>query len=712
MPKTLYFFLDFCFFSDKVIRYLKPYTTETMFIRKTNHQEKKTKKKYSTFKLVESVRTENGPRQKTILNLGSKFELPKEKWKDLANRINQILTKTIQHTFIEDSEEIIILAKRYSKEILKKQAQVIDVENCPPEEQSEFHEVDILSMKHDEVRTIGTEHVLLNMIQELELDKKLREMRFTKEQVQLAIGTIVNRAASPGSERSADNWLKGQSGLGDLIDFDFGKTSLYKMYKISDLLLAGKKPLEEYLAETEKNLFNLEETLILYDLTNTYFEGSARQNPKAKFGRSKEKRTDCPLVTMGLTLNGEGFPKKSDFFEGNASESKTLAMMIETMQDKSLTSKPVVVMDAGIATEDNILWLIENGYNYLVVSRKSKTSMPDGVETEVVKEEPNNTVEVAIVDVENHYYITDAAFQAKLSSLGILPETLKKLNKIDRGIFHDEKVFLRALKKALGKFELKKYRDLLLKTAKKPYNEKELYCFLEARAQKEQSMKTRIQKRFEVDLEHLRSGLIQKGRIKNYEKVTEKIGRLKEKYKGISSHYDFTIEKEKNGENASSIKWALREKKAEDRFSGVYCLRTSLQGLDEKNLWKTYIMLTEVEEAFRCMKSELGLRPVHHQLEHRVDGHLFITLLAYHLIHSIRFRLKQHGITDSWKTIRDRLSNQVRLTTSMKRKDGKIIYLRKSSEANTFQQKIYNALGVPLNPGKTEKTILTEKKNM
>ena len=128
--------------------------------------------------------------------------------------------------------------------------------------------------------------------------------------------------------------------------------------------------------------------------------------------------------------------------------------------------------------------------------------------------------------------------------------------------------------------------------------------------------------------------------------------------------------------------------------------------MGEEQLWKTWVMLTEVEDAFRCMKSELGLRPIHHQLEHRVDGHLFITLLAYHLIHGIRFRLKQNNINDSWTTVRDRLCTHVRLTTVMKRRDEKLIHLRKSSEADPYQQKIYDALGLSQNPGNIERTIL------
>ena len=548
--------------------------------------------------------------------------------------------------------------------------------------------------------------MLLNTLKELELDKKLEEIGFKKEQIQLAIGTIINRAASPSSERKADDWLENQSGLGDLLDFDFGKTSLYKLYNISDLLLKAKKPLEEHLAQKEKNLFDLEDTIILYDLTNTYFEGSAKQNPKAQFGRSKEKRTDCRLVTMGLTLNGEGFPKKSDFFAGNASESKTLAMMIESMRDKELSTQPIVIMDAGIATEENIIWLIENNFEYLVVSRKAKTSMPEGVETQVVKEKKDHIVEVAMKTVENQYYQAGTSYLERLYELEIPVEIIHNLKRLDGEFFQKESTFLSALKSVIDKDQLKSYRDLLVETAKKSYPEQELYCFSEARSQKEQSMKTRVQLRLEEDLSHLNSGLLKKGRVKNYDKVTEKVGRLKEKYKGISSFYSIDVQKEEKGENASAITWNLKEEKVKDRFSGVYCLRTSVKNMDAKSLWKTYTMLTEVEAAFRCMKSELGLRPVHHQREDRVDGHLFITLLAFHLIHCIRFRLKQHGIHESWITIRDRLFTQVRLTSSLKRKDGKMIHVRKSSEPNIFQQKIYKALGVSFNPGQIEKTIL------
>jgi len=117
-------------------------------------------------------------------------------------------------------------------------------------------------------------------------------------------------------------------------------------------------------------------------------------------------------------------------------------------------------------------------------------------------------------------------------------------------------------------------------------------------------------------------------------------------------------------------------------------------------------MLTDIEDAFRCMKSELGLRPIYHQKEVRCDGHILITLIAYHLLHTIRFKLRQMGVRFCWTTIRKQLSTQGRITTTMKREDGKIIRTRKSTKAEPSHQEIYDALNLPHHPGKTVKTIL------
>jgi len=131
------------------------------------------------------------------------------------------------------------------------------------------------------------------------------------------------------SELQTHDWLQSDTGLSELLGHDYGNTTLTRLYTLSNKLLKHQSALEAFLSDQEQSLFNLDRSIVLYDLTNTYFEEQCTQNPKAKFGRSKEKRKDCPLVTLGLVLDGDGFPLSSQVFPGNASEPATLAVMLD-----------------------------------------------------------------------------------------------------------------------------------------------------------------------------------------------------------------------------------------------------------------------------------------------------------------------------------------------------------------------------------------------
>jgi hypothetical protein len=159
-----------------------------------------------------------------------------------------------------------------------------------------------------------------------------------------------------------------------LIDVDFKGLSHMGLYRASDVLMHHRTAIEEHLFSSVQTLFTLEETVTLYDLTNTYFEGDAAANPKARYGRSKEKRTDCPLVTLGLVLDGSGFVRRSKTFAGNVSEGSTLATMLTGL---GAPQGALVIMDAGIATEANLVWLVEQGYRYLVVRRGGARQFDD-----------------------------------------------------------------------------------------------------------------------------------------------------------------------------------------------------------------------------------------------------------------------------------------------------------------------------------------------
>jgi hypothetical protein len=601
-----------------------------MFIRKTTHTDNKTGQGYCTYKLVESIRTERGPRQRTVLNLGADFSLPQEKWKEVADRIETIISG--QLSLLPVPEEIEQTAQRYAKKIIRRHGQRTPV---PAHEQNkaDFQTVDVNSLENEQIRSVGGESVVLATIKELELDNKLESLGFKRANIEAAIGVITARLLAPASEYATHIWLQNETALDDLMDTSFESLSQDRVYKVSDMLLKHKDAIETHLKNRERHLFNLDEKVLLYDLTNTFFEGSGKYNQKARFGVSKEKRTDCPLVTLALLMDSDGFPKKSQMFEGNISEAGTLEKILPAIS--TTDKKPIVVTDAGIGTQKNIQWMSENQYDYIVVSRKRKLDIPADMQMIKVREDDRRLIRACI----------------RINSSG----------------------------------------------------ETQVYCHSTAKEIKESGIKNRFEMRFEDKLTDVAKALHKKHGTKKYEKVLEKIGRLKEKYRRVARRYEITIETEDGSANVSNINWKMKQI---DDTNGYYVLRSSLTDRNETGIFDIFNMLLDLEDAFRSMKSELGLRPVHHQSEYRCDGHLFITVLAYHVLHSIRLKLKLHGITHSWSTIRSRLSSHFRVTTSMKRSDGKMLFIRKTAKPEDCHIKIYDALGLSHRPGKTSKIIL------
>ncbi len=235
--------------------------------------------------------------------------------------------------------------------------------------------------------------------------------------------------------------------------------------------------------------------------------------------------------------------------------------------------------------------------------------------------------------------------------------------------------------------------------------EVELYCHSSQREQKERGIQQLFTRRFEAALQKLSDGLHKKGTVKRYDKVLERIGRLRQQYSRAAQYYDIIVESDEASTKATAIRWE-RNKTVEETLPGVYCLRTNQHQWDEVTLWHTYTMLTDLEAVFRSLKSELGLRPVFHQKTERVSGHLFISVLAYHLVHTIRFQLKRHGIHLSWEGLRRELEGQDRVTLELKLADGKTLHVRKATRPEPRHQIIYDALGIADRPGKTEKTII------
>ena len=621
-----------------------------MFIRRTVSKNKKyNEEKYYTYRLVESYRLNGKVKQRVLLNLGADFNLDKDKWSILSTRVEDII-KQRETLFTIDDKEIESLAQQYALQLM-----TISV-NSNSEDDKEYKEIDINSINSVNPKTIGSEYIVYETIKELELPNLFETLNFTPIQIDSAIGTLIAKACSPASDKKSIEWLRDVSGVGELYSRDYNSISSNSIYRVADTLLNSKDIIERHLYDKSKEIFQYDKTITLYDLTNTYFEGGANNVTKAARGRSKEKRSDAKIVTLAVVLDSSGFVKRSTIFKGNVSEPSTLKEMIDglsstgrddidnnILKPNSKNNKTLVVMDAGIASQKNIDYLITSGYEYLVVSRKR----------------------------DKQYDDTKA--------------TVVKVDKDDNAIVKAQRV------------EIRDEDDTI--------QEIELYCHSKPREAKENSMQQRVQTKFQESLEYLNDGLDKPRRTKKYDKVLEKVGSLKSTYSSIAKYYTVEVKKDPNSDNAISV--VYKEKIGTDdksAMNGVYCLRTNNTTMDSATLWKTYTTLTDLEAVFRTLKTELGLRPIFHKTSARVDAHLFITLLAYTIIHTIRYKLKAKGINYSWSTIRDITQNQVRVTTTAKCKDGEILYLRKSTIPNEKQKEILDVLNLNHKAGVTTKT--------
>jgi hypothetical protein len=634
-----------------------------MFIRKAATRNKSTNESYFTFRLVSSERTGKQVRQITLLNLGRHFELSQSDWPRLCARIDALLAG--QAGMLPEPDAIEALAQRYAARLIAGRSEPAPVAvapaappagppsaplatalppapppstpAAPPANPAApdpvFAEVDIASLQLTRPRSVGVEAAGLAAMDWLGIDRILSDLGLNGVQRNAAVGLLIGRMAAPGSELATWRWLCERSALGELLDVDFEVMPLIRLYRTSDLLVRHRDKIEDALFTNIKDLFGLPVTVTLYDLTNTYFEGAAAGNAKAARGRSKEKRSDCPLVTLGLVLDSSGFVRRSRMFAGNAAEAGTLQDMLKGL---ATPDGALIIMDAGIATAVNITWLKEKGYRYLVVSReRGRQFDPDKATSTLTAS--NATVRL----------------QRVLSEDGA---------------------------------------------------EVRLYCHSEGREAKETAITTRFVTQFETGLGNLAAGLSKPRGQKKLADIQQRIGRMKEKSRGIGQHYEIVVTPDETGKLATSITWTkVPVEGSKLTHPGVCCLRSNETTWSAETLWHTYTMLTDLEAVFRGLKSELGLRPVFHQKADRTEGHLFITVLAYQLVQAIRRKLEAAGEHTSWTRLREVLSVQQRVTATFQQRDGRTLHVRKTTVAEPDLRRIYGTLAINASPGGVQK---------
>ena len=609
-----------------------------MYFKSTIRKHPDTGKLSGYYRLVESYRNvDNRICHRTLLNIGFMEDAEPEQ----LNKIQKRLTERYERkqSLFEGEEDPVV--KKYVEELWQRIVASKKFDILPVEKLSRMINADTL--QHSNVREIGAEWIGHHSWDQLKLSQLLLSQGFTEEEARLAATQVISRAVYPASELKTTRWIKENSAVCELTGYDMEKLTKDKLYESTLHLYEVKDALEKHLSNRTKELFDLEDKIILYDLTNTYFEGEKRNSRLARFGRSKEKRSDAKLVVLALVVNIEGFIKYSSILEGNIADSKTLSAMIEKLSMHTCGPGAVVVLDAGIATEDNLKLIVEKGYQYLCVSR---TKLKD--------------------------------YKAVCDRLTVLLDT--KSNKTIR----------------LKSVATEKNTDYYLEVQSP------------SKALKEAGMMHQFENRFEEELQKIHTAIHKKGGVKRLDKVHQRIGRAKEKYPSVGQYYLIEVTADEKTKRAKDMAWKKDPVKYEDKIEsqGIYFLRTNMKVTDEVIVWNIYNTIREIENAFRTLKTDLDLRPIYHKNDKSTMAHLHLGIVAYWLVNTVRYQLKNYHINSCWSEIVRIGNTQKMITTSGTNSLDKRITVRKCAQPNKKLKTIYDILKADYKPFKKRKSVV------
>ena len=597
------------------------------------------------YRLVESYRNaDESVCHRTILNVGFMEDTTVEQRNKIQKHLRakyeqkQMLfeeTDPIVKKYVDELWQRILDTKRLDIGCVEKRARLIDAD----------------TMQHSNVREIGAESICQHTWDKLHLTPLLLSKGWTEEQVQLASTQVISRAVYPASELKTARWIKENSAVCELTGYAIEKMTKDKLYQSALDLYSLKDEIEKHLSGRTNELFDMEDKIILYDLTNTYFEGEKRNSKLAKFGRSKEKRSDAKLVVLALVVNIEGFIKYSSIHEGNIADCNTLSQMTDKLASHTCNHKAVIVLDAGIATEQNLQLIVDKGYKYLCVSRSNlkEYKAVQGRLTVLMETASKQAIRLRAVKTDNNtgYYL-----EVKSLSKGMKEAGMK--NQFEQRF---EEALQKILTSAQSKGGVKKADKVHQRTgrARERYPSVQRYFIIEVSADAKKHVVTDI---------------------------------------------TWKKDEDKHDDKLESL--------------GLYFLRTNMNVEDEVIVWNIYNTIREIENTFRTLKTDLDLRPIYHKNDNATMAHLHLGILAYWLVNTVTHQLKSQKI-NSCRTEIVRIANtQKVITTSGKNADDKIISIRKCSEPNDNLKNIYDILQTKYQPFRKRKSVvhkLTLKKN-
>src|SRR6266403_2219277 len=533
-----------------------------MFLRE--HARLKDGKEHGYWSLVETVRTADGPRQRTLCYLGELNGSAHARWQ-----------KTVE-VFNEHGESTQL--KLFPSE-------------APAPDDPNVARVLVKKVRVERTRRFGDCYLGLELWKRLGLDEFLAQhldgdgadVAWSRVAAVLAI----NRLCAPGSELAVEqNWYA-STALDDLLHIRKGKINDTRLYRCLDRLLPLKTKIEQHLKQRFGELFQAEFDVLLYDLTSTYVEGAAEENPMMRRGYSRDHRPDCEQLVLALIVNQDGFPFSYELFDGNRADVSTIEAILRTVERKHGKARRVWIFDRGVVSEENLVAIRMRG----------------GEETYIL-------------------------------------------------------------------------------------------CRTAGRKEKEKAIRNRFVAKIEKALAGLRKRIAE-GKLRDRFKMERNLGRIQASHPQVADLYEMAVQDSKEGPR---LVWRQKPEQQQwlEAREGAYLLRTNLTVDGAADLWKKYMQLTEVEAAFRTLKSELAIRPLFHQLEKRVKAHVLVAFLGYALQITLKHLLKRSGSEYSPAQALKRLEEIHSVDIVLPTVEGREIWLRRIAKLDQQQQSILHQLKITL----------------
>ena len=574
-----------------------------MFLR--SNQRIKDGKEHRYYTVVESRRLSSGKvAQKRVLYLGEINDSQQAAWR-----------KTLE-VFDEEQQRLTPLS-------------LFPEDRPVPADALDSVQVKLGEMKLQRARPYGNCWLGCELWRQLELDRfwaeKLPKGREAVAWSQVLELLVVNRLIDPGSEFRVHRQWFDQSAMDVLLGQDFAVAEKDRLYRCLDRVLAHKQDLFVHLQRRWQDLFAAEFDLLLYDLTSTYVEGAAEQNPKAKYGYSRDGRPDCKQVVIALVMTPTGLPLAYEVMDGNTSDKSTLRGFLDKIESMYGQARRVWLMDRGIPTEAVLAEMrtARQETFYLVGTSRSKIKQYEKKWLELPWQKVRDSVQVKLFAQDGELYVLAKSEGRQAKEMAI---RRKKLARLLRK--------LRAMRRSCPK------RDQLLMRVG--------------------AAKTDVGRAF---------GFVKINLPGAGQAVTRET-------------FTFQLDKTK-----------LKEAELRD---GHYLLRTNLVAEDPAVLWDRYMQLTQIEAAFKCLKSDLGIRPIYHQLEHRVEAHILVAFLAYCLTVTLKHRLQTHAPGLTPRAVLEKLAAIQMLDVSFPTTDGRRLVMPRYTEPEQEQALLLHHLKLVL----------------